>query len=56
MNITAKSFKFIIPEIIHHKSLHHPNVVNFIEAYFISEDKQLWVLYLNSMFILKIYD
>ncbi len=48
MPITAKNFKYILPEIINHKTLNHPNVVGFQEAFFVPSDKQLWVnIYLS---------
>jgi serine/threonine protein kinase len=43
--------RFVLPEIINHKSLRHQNVVEFLDAFFIAEDKQLWVL----RFIVVIY-
>jgi len=43
MKVTAKNFGFLIPELINHKTCHHPNVVAFKDAYFISEKQELWV-------------
>jgi len=36
--ITAKNFKYLFPEVMYHKSLNHPNVVSFREAYFLSKE------------------
>jgi len=44
IRLTAKNFKYVIPEIINHKRLSHPNVVNFVDAFFIPEERQLWVI------------
>lgn len=44
MPITAKNLRYIIPEMINHKSMSHPNVVDFIDAYYVPEEKQLWVV------------
>lgn len=44
MRLTAKNFRYILPEILNHKSLRHPNVVDFIDAFFIPDERQLWVV------------
>lgn len=44
IRLTAKNFKYIIPEIVHHKSLQHPNVVSFLDAYYVPDERQLWVV------------
>jgi len=43
MKLTAQNFGFLVPEIINHKNCQHPNVVDFIDAYFLPEKQELWV-------------
>jgi len=43
MRVTAKNFGFLIPELINHKTCHHPNVVDFKDAYFLADRQELWV-------------
>lgn len=43
MSVTARNFRYIIPEILNHKQLKHPNVVELYEVFMDMEDKQLWV-------------
>lgn len=43
MEVKSESFGYIVHEIINHKMCHHPNVVDFKDAYFLPQKKQLWV-------------
>lgn len=49
MSVTARNFRYIIPEILNHKQLKHPNVVELYEVFMDMEDKQLWVNIQNCM-------
>eukprot|EP01119_Soliformovum_irregulare_P024043 TRINITY_DN8539_c0_g1_i1.p1 TRINITY_DN8539_c0_g1~~TRINITY_DN8539_c0_g1_i1.p1 ORF type:complete len:1005 (+),score=242.40 TRINITY_DN8539_c0_g1_i1:52-3066(+) len=42
MKVTAKTFGFILPEMVYHKSSSHPNIVGFKDAYFLPEKQELW--------------
>ncbi len=43
IRITAKNLKYILPELMNHKACHHPNVVEFLGAYFLPDKRQIWV-------------
>ena len=43
IRITSRNLKYIIPEILNHKTCHHVNVVQFLSAYFVPTKQQLWV-------------
>lgn len=42
--ITGKNVRFVLPEIVTHKSLKHPNVVEFYDSFYDPSDQQLWVV------------
>jgi len=33
IRLNARNFKYVLPEILNHKNLHHPNVVDFVDAF-----------------------
>eukprot|EP01117_Protostelium_nocturnum_P008653 TRINITY_DN3107_c0_g1_i1.p1 TRINITY_DN3107_c0_g1~~TRINITY_DN3107_c0_g1_i1.p1 ORF type:complete len:816 (+),score=234.83 TRINITY_DN3107_c0_g1_i1:48-2495(+) len=44
VEVTANNLKFLLPEISYHKSLEHPNIVKFLDCYFLPEKKQIWIV------------
>jgi serine/threonine protein kinase len=44
IRIREKNFKYVIEEIANHKTVSHPNVVEFIEAYFVPKEERLWMV------------
>jgi serine/threonine protein kinase len=44
MKLSAGNFKYILPEILHHKACNHPNIVKFIQAFYLAPEQQLWFL------------
>ncbi len=39
----AFAIKYVLEEVINHKSSAHPNIVAFLDCYFVLEDQELWV-------------
>jgi serine/threonine protein kinase len=44
IQVTKGNFKYILAELLNHKSMNHENIVNFYEAYFLPLKKQIWVI------------
>ena len=44
VDVKAENFVFLIEELSNHRMIQHPNVVHFHEAYFLHQEKQLWVI------------
>jgi serine/threonine protein kinase len=44
VQVTKVNFKYVLAELMTHKNAQHTNIVNFIEAYFIAEQQQIWVI------------
>jgi serine/threonine protein kinase len=43
IRLTNLNLKYVLEEVINHKSSCHPNIVSFLDSYFVLEDQQLWV-------------
>ena len=44
IRVTARNLKYILPELMNHKTCHHANVVDFLNAYYLSDRQQIWVV------------
>ncbi len=43
IRLTNLNLKYVLEEVINHKSSAHPNIVSFLDCYFVLEDQELWV-------------
>jgi hypothetical protein len=43
IRLTNLNLKYVLDEVINHKSSCHANIVSFIDCYFVLEDQELWV-------------
>jgi hypothetical protein len=43
IRLTNLNLKYVLEEVINHKSSAHPNIVAFLDCYFVLEDQELWV-------------
>lgn len=43
IRLTNINLKYVLEECITHKSVQHPNIVSFLDCYFVVEDQELWV-------------
>jgi hypothetical protein len=43
IRITNLNLKYVLEEVINHKSSTHPNIVAFLDCFFVLEDQELWV-------------
>lgn len=43
IRLTNLNLKYVLEEVINHKSSAHENIVAFLDSYFVLEDQQLWV-------------
>jgi len=44
VQVTKLNFKYVLAELMNHKNSQHENIVTFIEAFFIADQQQIWVI------------
>jgi len=50
VKVTKVTFKYILQEIIHHKNFKHPNIVEFIDAFYVPSTQQVGFLVFVSQY------
>lgn len=44
IKIKKLNLKYILQELLMHKTCVHPNIVSFYDSYFVAEKKEIWVV------------
>lgn len=44
VKVTKITFKYILQEIMNHKNFQHPNIVQFIDSWYVPSTQQIWVV------------